>query len=145
VKIPQMTADGVPCYGVMKQLENEGVKVNATVAMSLGHVILSAKVGATYVSIFAGRISDEGGNSSDVIGNSADWLERWGYKSKIIVGSIRSVGDVLNAALAGAHVITVPPDFIGKMIDHKYARETVKQFINDAQKTLGMMGNVKKT
>lgn len=145
VKIPQMTADGVPCYGVMKQLENERVKVNATVAMSLGHVILSAKVGATYVSIFAGRISDEGGNSSEVIGDSADWLEKWGYKSKIIVGSIRSVGDVLNAALAGAHVITVPPDFIGKMIDHKYARETVKQFINDAQKTLGMMGNVKKT
>lgn len=47
VKIPQITQDGIPCYGVIRQLESEGIKVNATVAMSLGQVILAAKAGAT--------------------------------------------------------------------------------------------------
>ncbi len=139
IKIPQITQDGIPCYGVIRQLETEGIKVNATVAMSLGQVILAAKAGATYVSIFAGRVTDEGGNAPEVIKNSADWLERWKYKSKIIVGSIRSVGDILSAAMAGAHIITIPPQFLAKMADHKYTRATVEQFVNDARKALEMM------
>jgi len=139
VKIPQITQDGIPCYGVIRQLEKEGVKVNATVALSLGQVILAAKVGATYISIFAGRVADEGGDASALIATAVDWLERWKYESRIIVGSIRSVGDVLTAAIAGAHIITIPPQFIGKMVDHKYSRDTVRQFITDAQKALEMM------
>lgn len=139
VKIPQITADGTPCYGVMKQLESEGIRVNATAAMSLGQVIPSAKAGATYVSIFAGRVADEGGDSSEVIRTCAEWLGRWVYRSKLIVGSIRSVGDVLSAALAGAHVITIPPQFLAKMVDHKYTRETVRQFVADAETALRMM------
>jgi transaldolase len=144
IKIPQITQDGIPCYGVIRQLENEGIKVNATATLSLGQVILAAKAGATYISIFAGRVTDEGGNAVEVIKNSVDWLERWQFKSKIIIGSIRSVGDVLSAAMAGAHVITIPPQFLGKMADHKYTRETVRQFVNDAQKALEMMENVKR-
>lgn len=140
IKIPQETQDGVPCYGVINQLESEDIKVNATVAMSLGQVILAAKARATYISIFAGRVADEGGNTPEVIRNSVDWLERWKYKSKIIVGSIRSVGDILSAALAGAHIITIPPQFLGKLADHKYTRETVRQFVDDAQKALERMG-----
>ena len=139
IKIPQETQDGVPCYGVMHQLEGNGIKVNATVAMSLGQVILSAKAGATYISIFAGRIGDEGGNPSEVIMNSVEWLERWRFKSKIIVGSIRAVADILQAAMAGAHIITIPPQFLPKMADHKYTRETVRQFVADAQKALEKM------
>ena len=143
IKIPQITQDGTPCYGVINQLESEGIKVNATAAMSLGQVILAAKAGATYISIFTGRVSDEGGNAFEVIQNSVDWLERWKFKSKIIIGSIRSVGDILGAAMAGAHIITIPPQFLGKMADHKYTRETVRQFVNDAQKALEMMEKVK--
>ena len=143
VKIPQITQDGIPCYGVIRQLETNSIKVNATVAMSLSQVILAAKAGATYVSIFAGRVTDEGGNAAEVIRNSAQWLERWEYKSKIIVGSIRSIGDVLNAATAGAHIITIPPQFLSKMADHKYTRETVRQFVDDAKRALEMMEKVK--
>ena len=139
IKIPQITQDGIPCYSVIKDLESSGIHVNATVAMSLGQVILAAKAQATYISIFSGRVSDEGGNPSEVIMNSAKWLERWNFKSKIIVGSIRSVGDILSAAMAGAHIITIPPQFLGKMADHKYTRETVRQFVTDAQKALEMM------
>ncbi len=50
VKIPQINQDGVPCYGVMKQLESEGIRVNVTIALSLGQIILAAKAGATYIS-----------------------------------------------------------------------------------------------
>jgi len=139
IKIPQETQDGVPCYWVIRRLEDEGIRVNATVAMSLGQVILAAKAGATYISIFAGRIGDEGGNAAQVIRNSVDWLNRWQYKSKVIVGSIRSVADVLEAALAGAHVITIPPEFLTRMADHKYTRATVSQFVGDAKKALAMM------
>ena len=123
VKVPQLTQDGVPCYSVMKQLEAEGIRVNATVAFSFGQVILSAKAQATYISLFAGRIGDEGGDPYYIIQTSVDWLEHWGYKSKIIVGSIRAVGDILSAARAGAHIITVPPQFLDKMADHKYTRD----------------------
>jgi transaldolase len=139
VKIPQETQDGIPCYEVMCRLESEGIRVNATVALSLGQVILAAKAGATYISIFAGRIGDEGGDVPCVIQNSIDWLERWKYKNKIIVGSIRSVADVLQAAIAGAHVITIPPQFLVRMADHKYTRETVRQFVDDARKSLQKM------
>ena len=142
VKIPQETQDGVPCYGVMHQLESEDIKVNATVTLSLGQVILAAKAGATYISIFAGRVGDEGGNAFEVIKNSVEWLERWKFKSKIIVGSIRSVADVLQAALAGAHIITIPPQFLNRVADHKYSRDTVRQFVADAQEALKRMARV---
>lgn len=143
IKIPQITQDGIPCYGVIRQLEIEGIKVNATIALSLGQVILAAKAGATYISIFAGRVADEGGNAPEVIRTAVDWLERWKYKSKIIVGSIRSVGDILSAAIARAHIITIPPQFLTRMVDHKCTRDTVRQFVNDAQKALEMMEKVR--
>ena len=134
VKIPQENQFGVPCYEVMSKLHWEGIKVNATVAMSFGQVIASAKVNASYISIFAGRIDDEGGYSDKVIQDSESWLRLWNYRSKIIVGSIRSVGDVLRAARAGADIITVPPEYLSKMVDHKYTRETVRQFIEDSKR-----------
>ncbi len=139
VKIPQITQDGIPCYGVIHTLESKGIKVNATATLSLGQVMLAAKAGATYISIFTGRVSDEGGNSSEVIMNSVKWLERWQYKSKILVGSIRSVGDILSAAIAGTHILTIPPKFLGKMVDHRYTRDTVKQFVDDARKAARLM------
>jgi len=71
------------------------------------------------------------------------WLEYWNYKSRIIVGSIRSVGDVLRAVRARTHIITIPPQFIEKMADHKYTRETVRQFVGDAQKALAKMRGAK--
>jgi transaldolase len=139
VKIPYITYEGTPCYGVISQLETSGIRVNATAAMSLGQIILAAKAGSTYISLFAGRVADEGGNAPEVIRLAVEWLERWKYKSRVVVGSIRSVGDVLNAVVAGAHIVTIPPQFLYKMADHKYTRETVKQFLDDADKALTLM------
>jgi len=143
VKIPVENEFGVPCYGLIGQLEKSGVTVNATAIMSFGQIILAAKAGASYVSLFAGRVADEGGNSPEVIVESVEWLEHWEYKSQLIVGSIRSVGDILNAATAGAHIITIPPQYLSKMADHKYTRETVKEFIADSKSALKIMGQGK--
>jgi transaldolase len=84
-------------------------------------------------------VSDEGGNASEVIRNAVNWLERWKYQSKIIVGSIREVINIQEAAVAGAHIITIPPQFLAKMADHRYSRATVEQFVDDANKALKLM------
>jgi len=57
----------------------------------------------------------------------------------VVIGSIRSVGDVLNTVMDGAHVVTIPPPFLSKMSDHKYTQETVRQFLDDAEKALRLM------
>jgi transaldolase len=142
VKIPIINEDGVPSLGVINTLEREGVRVNATACLSFGQAMLAAKAGATYVSLFAGRIGDEGGDPSEVIRQTRAWLDDWRLPSQIIVGSIRSVHDVTSAAAAGAHIVTVPPEFLTKMIDHRYSRETVRQFVADAhQAVAGMIAN----
>jgi len=136
VKIPVVNECGDSCLSVINTLTSEGVAVNATAILSFNQALLATKAGATYVSIFAGRVADEGNDSSQVIRNVRSWIEDWGYASEIIVGSVRGVIDVQNAALAGAHIVTIPPQFLPKMIDHKYTRETVAQFVRDAEKAL---------
>lgn len=143
IKIPIINQDGIPCLRVIRTLTKEGIKVNVTATMSFGQVILATKAGATYVSIFAGRVSDEGHNAPKLIKMAKDWLDSWGYEAKIIIGSIREVINIQDAASAGAHIITIPPQFLTKMIDHKYTRETVRQFIGDAQKALEMIAKAK--
>ena len=143
VKIPVVNEYGEPSLGVVRALVQEGIKVNMTACLSFGQVVLGAKAGATYISIFAGRVSDEGHDAPELIRQSVEWLETWDYPSKIIVGSIREVIGIQDAALAGAHVITVPPQFMTKLIDHHYSRATVTQFNADAQKALAMMDEAK--
>jgi transaldolase len=136
VKIPIVNEEGQSCLGVIHTLSREGIAVNTTAILSFNQAILAAKAGSTYVSIFAGRVADEGNDPRVVIRNVRGWLTEWGNPSKIIVGSIRTVMDVQNAALAGAHIITIPPQFLPKMVDHRYTRETVRQFNQDAAKAL---------
>jgi transaldolase len=136
VKIPVINEYGEPSLAVVKELEEEGVSVNMTACLSFGQVALGAKAGATYISIFAGRVADEGNDAPRLIRQSVDWLREWGYGSKIIVGSVREVMNIQDAALAGAHVITVPPKFVAKWVDHHYARATVRQFNQDAHKAM---------
>lgn len=136
VKIPIINEYGEPCLGVMHRLSQEGIAINATALLSFNQALLAAKAGATYLSIFAGRVADEGNDPAVVIRNVRRWLDDWSFSARIIVGSIRTVMDVQNAALAGAHIITVPPQFLPKMVDHRYSRETVRQFVEDAERTL---------
>jgi transaldolase len=143
VKIPIVNEFGESCLGVIHRLTQEGIGVNATAILSFNQAILAAKAGATYVSIFAGRVADEGNDPAVVIRNVRNWLKQWDCAARIIVGSIRTVMDIQNAALAGAHIITIPPQFLPKMVDHQYTRETVRQFVQDAEKTLEQMKKTK--
>jgi transaldolase len=140
IKIPVITTQGEPSLGVISNLERDGVKVNATACLSFNQALLAAKAGATYVSLFAGRISDEGADASEAIRRMAVWLKAWDMPTKIIVGSIRETVNVQDAALAGAHVVTVPPKFLRQMVDHKYSRFTVAQFLADGQSAAKRMG-----
>ena len=143
VKIPVINEFGESCLGVIHRLSQEGIAINSTAILSFNQAILAAKAGATYVSIFAGRVADEGNDPAVVIHNVRRWLDDWEFSTRIIVGSIRTVMDIQNAALAGAHIITIPPQFLPKMVDHRYTRETVRQFVQDAQKTLAEMKQTK--
>jgi len=134
VKIPIVNEFGDSSLDVINELTSEGIAVNATAILSFNQAMLATKAGAAYISIFAGRIADEGNDPVLTIKNVRHWLDEWEYTSKIIVGSVRTVMDIQNAALSGAHVITVPPQFFPKMIDHKYTRDTVRQFNSDAAK-----------
>jgi transaldolase len=133
VKVPILTDRGEPCLRIIRRLAGDGVKVNCTACMSFGQAMMAAKAGATYVSLFAGRIGDEGGDPETVIRSTRQWLDAWRaeYKSEIIVGSIREARSVQQAAIAGAHIITVPPAILAKVVDHKYSRYTAGEFARD--------------
>jgi transaldolase len=135
VKIPIMNEDGVSCLEVIHLLSEEGIKINATAMLSFNQVVLAAKAGASYLSIFSGRVADEGHDPALLIRTTAQWVERWSY-GKILVGSVRGNMDFQRAAEAGAHIITVPPPILDKLVDHKYSRETVRGFNADARKAL---------
>ena len=139
IKIPVVNEFGESCLGVIHRLSQEGIAVNATAILSFNQAMLAAKAGATYVSIFAGRVADEGNDPATTIKNVRQWLDDWGFSARIIVGSVRTVMDIQNAALAGAHIVTIPPQFLPKMVDHRYTRETVRQFVQDAEKTIEEM------
>jgi transaldolase len=121
-----------------------GIRVNATLAMSFGHIMLSAKAGASYVSLFVGRIGDEGGDASAMLRDSAGWLKLWNYKTKIIAASIRSVPDFNQSASSGSHIITTPPQFLQTITDHKCAREGVRKFMSDAKTAIDKMEQTRK-
>jgi transaldolase len=143
VKVPVVNESGESCLGVMNTLARERIAVNATAILSFNQAMLAAKAGATYLSIFAGRVADEGNDPAVVIRNVRKWLDDWAHPAQIIVGSIRTLMDIQSAALSGAHIITIPPQFLPKMVDHKYTRETVRQFNRDAAKALLEIGKAK--
>src|SRR5207244_3851665 len=72
---------------------------------------------------------------AELIATAARWVERWNY-GKILVGSVRGNLDVQRAAAAGAHIVTIPPAVLDKLLEHKYTRETVRGFNADARKAL---------
>lgn len=136
VKIPVVNEQGASCLEVVHRLEANGIPVNATAAMSVGQAILAAKAGATFVSLFWGRIADEGHDPGPVVRQTRSWLDDWRLPTRIIAGSLRGPFDVQQAALAGAHVVTVPPAILTKLIDHKYSRYTVGEFVRAGEHAL---------
>lgn len=114
----------------LKAFKEKGIKTNATCAMSYNQAVLAAKAGANYVSLFYGRIGDLGFDPYIVIKDTADTYSKWGCKSEIISGSIRSLLDVNRSMQAGAHIVTVPPKFLRQMVDNPMTSRTVDEFLD---------------
>lgn len=125
-KVP-MIKDGVGLEAV-KILSGEGIKTNVTVMMSFNQLMLATKAGATYVSLFFNRAKDAGEDAVRTVRDITSWINSNGYKTKLIVGSIRKPDDVVEAAIAGAHVITIPYKIITAMPFHNKTEETIEEF-----------------
>jgi len=120
---------------VIHELETKhDIRVNATAMMSAQQCFLAAMAGATYVSLFCGRVNNMGYNSIEELKKLRYLLDGHGLKAKIICGSSREVLNVVEWLGAGAHIVTAQPSLIEGMIVHPYSKETVKTFLEDAKK-----------
>jgi transaldolase len=130
VKIP-CTADGIKAA---KELENQGIKTNVTLVFTPNQVLLAAKAGASYISPFVGRLDDLGEDGMAMIEKSVAIIKNYGFKSQIIVASVRSVAHVERAAVLGAHIATVPFKILQTMYQHPLTDAGIKKFLEDWEK-----------
>lgn len=120
---------------VIHELETKhNVRVNVTAMMSAQQCFLAALAGASFVSIFGGRVNNMGYNVVDEIRKLRKLLDEFQLKAKIIVGSTREILNVVEWLVAGAHIVTVVPSLLEGMLVHPYTKETVRQFLEDAEK-----------
>lgn len=127
IKIP-MTEAGLKAT---KELSKLGIKTNVTLVFSASQALLAAKAGATYVSIFVGRLDDKGHEGMDVVWETSQIFQNYDMHSKIITASIRHPRHVIDAAKAGSHVATVPPAILDKMIIHPLTDDGLARFAAD--------------
>jgi transaldolase len=113
---------------VAHRLQEDGLRTNVTCVMSFSQAYLAASAGAAYVSIFSGRVRDTGYDVRTTIAETRAQIEREALPTSIIVGSIRHPMDVHEALTAGAHVVTVPPEILRKMLHHPKTDEAIRQF-----------------
>jgi len=119
---------------VIHELETKrDIRINVTAMMSSQQCFLAALAGATYVSIFGGRVNNMGYNACDEIRRLRRLLDSFKLTSKIILGSTREVLNVIEWLDAGAHIVTVSPKLIEGMLVHPYSKETVQMFLSDAK------------
>ncbi len=130
VKIP-MTPDGLRS---VKKLGKDGVKTNVTLTFSANQALLAAKAGATYVSPFIGRLDDIGHDGMQVVRDIIKIFQNYDFKTEVIVASIRHPLHVIEAAKNGAHVATIPPQIIRKMICHSLTDVGIQRFLDDWKK-----------
>lgn len=130
VKIP-LIKEGLKAASVLSQ---EGIKTNLTLCFSANQALLAAKAGATYVSPFVGRLDDISHNGMDLIRDIKLIYNNYGYKTQIIVASIRHPLHVLEAARIGADVATIPYDVLLNLIKHPLTDIGVERFLKDWEK-----------
>lgn len=132
IKVP-LTVEGLKAC---KTLTAEGTMVNVTLCFSAVQALLAAKAGATYISPFMGRLDDIGESGihliQDILSLYANYPE---FKTQVLAASIRSPNHVLETALAGAHVATVPPKILWQLYNHPLTDKGLAAFLKDWEKT----------
>lgn len=130
VKIP-LIKEGIKA---VKTLSSEGIKTNVTLCFSAPQAILAAKAGATYVSPFVGRLDDIGHEGMSLIAQIVQIYRNYNFKTEVIVASIRHPLHVVEAALMGAHIATIPFDVIEKLFKHPLTDIGLEKFLADWKK-----------
>ncbi len=130
VKIPLIKEGLKAC----KTLTSEGIKVNVTLCFSPTQAILAAKAGATYISPFVGRLDDISTSGMDLISQIVQIYRNYNYKTEVLVASVRHPLHVVEAALIGADVCTIPFDVIKKMFNHPLTDIGLEKFLGDWKK-----------
>ncbi len=127
VKIP-VTAAGLEATSI---LSSEGIRVNMTLCFSVNQAILAALAGATYVSPFVGRLDDIGDDGMALIADIAGIFDKYKYHARVLAASIRHPQHVLQAARAGAHLVTLPYKVLVQMTKHPLTDSGIERFLSD--------------
>jgi len=130
VKVP-FTRDGV---GALKQLASDGIRVNVTLIFSANQALIAAKVGASYVSPFVGRLDDISSDGMSVIQDIVKIFHNYRYQTEVLVASVRHPMHILQAALLGAHVCTCPAAVIEQSFKHPLTDVGLEKFLKDWEK-----------
>ena len=130
VKIP-MIKEGIKAISVLSQ---EGIKTNCTLCFSPNQALLAGKVGATFISPFIGRLDDIGHRGMDLVEQIAQIYDNYGFRTEIIVSSIRHPQHVVEAALIGADICTIPFAVLENMFNHSLTDVGVERFLADWNK-----------
>ena len=131
IKVP-LTIDGLK---TCKKLTSDGTQVNVTLCFSANQALLAAKAGATFVSPFVGRHDDNGFDGMSLIEDIVTIYSNYGFETEVLVASIRNPVHVLQSALIGADVATMPPAVIKGLFKHILTDKGIEGFVADWEKT----------
>ncbi|MDP2037318.1 MAG: fructose-6-phosphate aldolase [Ignavibacteria bacterium] len=130
IKVP-LIKEGIKA---VKTLSSQGIKTNVTLCFSPTQALLAAKAGATYISPFVGRLDDISTNGMDLIRQIVTIYKNYGYNTEVLVASVRHPLHVVEAAMMGAHVCTMPFDVIDKLFKHPLTDIGLDKFLSDWKK-----------
>lgn len=130
IKIP-ICVEGLKAIKVLSQ---EGIHINTTLIFSPNQALLAAKAGAKYVSPFVGRLDDISHEGMDLVDQMVTIFNNYGLDTEIIVGSVRHPLHVVEAALIGADIATIPFDVLEKMVKHPLTDIGIEKFLKDWNK-----------
>ena len=130
IKLP-MTTEGLKACTT---LSKEGIKTNVTLIFTAMQALLAAKAGATYVSPFVGRLDDISQDGMGIIDDIKTIFDNYGYTAEIIVASVRNPVHVLNAALIGADIATIPFSVMLQLAKHPLTDAGIERFLKDWEK-----------
>ncbi len=119
---------------VIRKLTADGIKVNATLCFSPTQALIAAKAGATYISPFIGRLDDISTSGMDLVEQIVTIYDNYGFETEVLVASVRHAMHVVEAALIGADIITMPFAVIDKLLNHPLTDVGLKKFLADWEK-----------
>jgi transaldolase len=131
VKCP-LTMDGLKAT---RQLREEGIKVNVTLCFSAAQAILAAKAGASYISPFIGRLDDIATDGMQLIRDIVQIYDNYGFATEVLAASIRHPMHIVDCALAGADVATIPFKVIQQLVKHPLTDKGLDAFLSDWKKS----------